>query len=62
MDLSKYSQRIMLELKSGSPEDMALKIVMQEGALRFQTAIVEALRDKGMHDAVAVVESVEFDA
>ena len=61
MDASKFSERIELDVEDGSPEQLAIKVVMQEGALRFQEQVVDALRKAGKHDAVEIVEQVEFN-
>lgn len=61
MDVNRYSERVALDVEEGTPEFLAVKIVMQEGALRFQEQIIEALNAAGELDAIKVIEQVKFD-
>jgi hypothetical protein len=61
MDIKKYSERIVLGIEEETPEFLAVKIVMQEGALRFQEQVIEALNAAGELDAIKIIEQVEFD-
>lgn len=60
MDAKKYDRQIELA-DLNEAEDLAVKIIMQEGALRFQDAAVSELMKRGMLDAIAVIESVDVD-
>lgn len=61
MDINKYSERIDLEVEEGSPEALAVKVVMGEGALRFQEQLIEALAAAKEYNAIKIVEQVQFD-
>jgi hypothetical protein len=60
MDAGKYDRQIEL-VDIGEAEDLAVKMIMQEGALRFQDLVVAELTKRGMFDAITVVEKVELD-
>lgn len=40
---------------------LVIKVIMQEGALRFQEQCIKALEEVDLLDAAAVVQGVEFD-
>lgn len=61
MDIKRYNESIELDAKEGSPEFLAVLVVMQEGALRFQEQVIEALNAAGELDAIKIVEQVEFN-
>jgi hypothetical protein len=60
MDAKKYDRQIEL-VDMGEAEELAVKIIMQEGALRFQDALVAEFIKNGMLDAVTVVEAVDVE-
>ena len=60
MDAKKYDRQIEL-VDMGEAEELAVKIIMQEGALRFQDALVAEFTKNGMLDAVTVVEAVDVE-
>lgn len=59
MDAKKYDRQIEL-VDMGEAEELAVKMIMQEGALRFQDAAIAELKKHGMLDAIIVVEKVEL--
>lgn len=61
MDCRKYSERLELDVEEGSPEEVAIKVVMQEGALRFQDQVVEILNKHKQFEAVKLIEQAEFN-
>lgn len=60
MDASKYDRQVEL-VDIGEAEELAVKMIMQEGALRFQDLVVAELAKHGMFDAITVIEKVELD-
>jgi hypothetical protein len=60
MDAKKYDRQIEL-VDIGEAEELAVKMIMQEGALRFQDALVAEFIKNGMLDAVTVVEAVDVE-
>jgi len=60
MDAKKYDRQIEL-VDIGEAEELAVKMIMQEGALRFQDLVVAELTKHGMLDAIIVVEKVELE-
>jgi hypothetical protein len=60
MDAKKYDRQIEL-VDMGEAEELAVKMIMQEGALRFQDALVAEFIKNGMLDAVTVVEAVDVE-
>ena len=60
MDAKKYDRQVEL-VDMGEAEELAVKMIMQEGALRFQDLVVAELTKHGMFDAIVVVEKVELD-
>ncbi len=60
MDAKKYDRQIELA-DLNEAEELAVKMIMQEGALRFQDAAVSELMKRGMFDAITVVEAVDID-
>ena len=60
MDAKKYDRQVEL-VDMGEAEELAVKLIMQEGALRFQDLVVAELTKHGMFDAIVVVEKVELD-
>jgi hypothetical protein len=61
MDAKKYDRQIEL-VDIGEAEELAVKMIMQEGALRFQDLVVAELTKHGMFDAITVIEKVELDS
>jgi hypothetical protein len=60
MDAKKYDRQIEL-VDMGEAEELAVKMVMQEGALRFQDLVVAELKKREMLDAITVVEAVDVE-
>ena len=60
MDAKKYDRQIEL-VDMGEAEELAVKMIMQEGALRFQDAAINELKKRGMLDAITVVEAVDVE-
>jgi hypothetical protein len=60
MDARKYDRQIEL-VDMGEAEDLAVKMIMQEGALRFQDLVIAELKKNDMLDAITLVEKVEFE-
>lgn len=60
MDAKKYDRQIEL-VDMGEAEELAVKMIMQEGALRFQDAVISELTKHGMLDAITVVEAVDIE-
>jgi hypothetical protein len=60
MDAKKYDRQIEL-VDMGKAEELAVKMIMQEGALRFQDAVISELKKRQMLDAITVVEAVDVE-
>jgi hypothetical protein len=60
MDAKKYDRQIEL-VDMGEAETLAVKMIMQEGALRFQDALIAELKKREMLDAITVVEAVDVE-
>jgi len=60
MDAKKYD-RVVEMVDIGEAEELAVKMIMQEGALRFQDALIAEFTKNGMLDAVTVVEAVDVE-
>jgi hypothetical protein len=60
MDAKKYDRQIEL-VDMGEAEELAVKMIMQEGALRFQDTVIAELKKREMLDAITVVEAVEVE-
>jgi hypothetical protein len=60
MDAKKYDRQIEL-VDMGEAEALAVKMIMQEGALRFQDSVIGELKKRGMLDAITVVEAVDVE-
>ena len=60
MDARKYDRQMEL-VDIGEAEDLAVKMIMQEGALRFQDLVIAELKKNDMLDAITLVEKVEFE-
>jgi alpha-D-ribose 1-methylphosphonate 5-triphosphate synthase subunit PhnI len=45
----------------GEAEELAVKMIMQEGALRFQEQVIVALKQQDLYEAIKVVKAVEID-
>ena len=60
MDEKKYDRQIEL-VDMGEAEELAVKMIMQEGALRFQDLVISELKKREMLDAIAVVEAVDVE-
>jgi hypothetical protein len=60
MDAKKYDRQVEL-VDMGEAEEFAVRMIMQEGALRFQDAVIAELNKREMFDAIAVVEAVEVE-
>lgn len=60
MDARKYDRQIEL-VDMGEAEDLAVKMIMQEGALRFQDLVIAELKKRELLDAITVVEKVELE-
>lgn len=60
MDAEKYSQQIEI-VDMTEAQALVIKVIMQEGALRFQEQCIKALEEVDLLDAAAVVQGVEFD-
>jgi hypothetical protein len=60
MDAKKYDRQVEL-VDIGEAEELAVRMIMQEGSLRFQDLVVAELTKHGMFDAITVVEKVELD-
>jgi hypothetical protein len=60
MDAKKYDRQIEL-VDMGEAEELAVKMVMQEGALRFQDLVIAELKKREMLDAITVVEAVDVE-
>jgi hypothetical protein len=61
MDAKKYDRQLEL-VDMDEAQELVVKMIMQEGALRFQDLVVAELTKHGMFDAITVVETVELDA
>jgi hypothetical protein len=59
MDEKKYDRQVEL-VDIGEAEELAVKMIMQEGALRLQDAVIKSLTERGMADAVTVVRETEI--
>lgn len=59
MDEKKYDRQIEL-VDINEAQELAVKMVMQEGALRFQDQVIAALSEKNLHEAIDVVKSTEL--
>jgi hypothetical protein len=60
MDAKKYDRQLEL-VDMDEAQELVVKMIMQEGALRFQDAIVAELTKHGMLDAITVVEAVDVE-
>jgi hypothetical protein len=60
MDAKKYDRQIEL-VDIGEAEELAVKIIMQEGALRFQDAAIAELNKHGMLDAITIIKAVDVE-
>jgi hypothetical protein len=60
MDAKKYDRQIEL-VDMGEAEELAVKMIMQEGALRFQEQVIVALKQQDLYEAIKVVKAVEID-
>jgi hypothetical protein len=60
MDAKKYDRQIEL-VDMGEAEELAVKMIMQEGALRFQDLVIAELKKREMLDAITVVEAVDVE-
>jgi hypothetical protein len=60
MDESKYDRQIEL-VDMGEAEELAVKMIMQEGALRFQDLCLAALAEKNMPEAAKVIKAIEVN-
>lgn len=60
MDAKKYDRQIEL-VDITEAQELAVKIIMQEGALRFQEQVLAALKEKKLYKAAKVVEAVELE-
>lgn len=60
MDPKKYDRQVEL-VDMTDAQELIIKMIMQEGALRFQEQCVKALEEADMLDAATVVEGVEFE-
>jgi hypothetical protein len=60
VDASKYERSVEL-VEMNEAQELAVKVVMQEGALRFQELVIAELKKRGMGDAITVVEEVELE-
>lgn len=60
MDEKKYDRQIEL-VDITEAQELAVKVIMQEGALRFQDKVIAALKEKNLHEAVEVVKATELD-
>lgn len=60
MDTSKYTEKI--ELKDPSEaEELVIKIMMQEGALRFQEQLLSKLKSRKLRKAAKIVRGTELE-
>lgn len=59
MDAKKYDRQVEL-VDITEAQELAVKVIMQEGALRFQDAIIKSLTERGMEDAISVVRETEI--
>jgi hypothetical protein len=60
MDAKKYDRQIEI-VDMGEAEELAVKMIMQEGALRFQDLCLAALTEKNMPEAVEVIKATEIN-
>ena len=60
MDEKKYDRQIEL-VDINEAQALVVKVIMQEGALRFQDLCLAALAEKGMSEAADVVKAVELE-
>jgi hypothetical protein len=60
MDEKKYDRQIEL-VDMGEAEELAVKMIMQEGALRFQDLCLVALTEKNMPEAAEVIKAIEIN-
>jgi hypothetical protein len=60
MDAQKYDRQIEL-VDMDEAQELAVKMIMQEGALRFQDALIAELKKHEMFDAITVVEAVDVE-
>jgi hypothetical protein len=60
MDAKKYDRQIEL-VDMGEAEELAVKMIMQEGALRFQDLCFAALAEKNMPEAAEVIKAIEIN-
>lgn len=60
MDEAKYDRQVEL-VDLGEAEALAVKMVMQEGALRFQDACTKFFTEKNMPEVVEAIKAVPFD-
>ena len=60
MDAKKYDRQIEL-VDMGEAEELAVKMIMQEGALRFQDLCLVALTEKNMPEAAEVIKAIEIN-
>lgn len=60
MDAEKYSREIEL-VEMTEAQELVVKMIMQEGALRFQELCLAALAEKGLSEAAEIIKSVEFN-
>lgn len=60
MDEKKYDRQIEL-VDMDEAQELAVKMIMQEGALRFQDLCLAALAEKDMSEAADVIRAVELE-
>lgn len=60
MDAEKYNREIEL-VEMTEAQELVVKMIMQEGALRFQELCLSALAEKGLSEAADVVKAVELE-
>jgi hypothetical protein len=60
MDAKKYDRQIEL-VDMGEAEALAVKMIMQEGALRFQDLCLAVLAEKNMTEAAEVIKATEIN-
>lgn len=60
MDVNKYDRQVEL-VDITDAQELAVKMIMQEGALRFQEQAISALKANNLDEAVTVVEAVNFE-
>lgn len=60
MDAKKYDSEIEI-VDLSEAQELIVKVIMQEGALRFQDQVIAVLKEKNLHEAIEVVKATELE-